>query len=119
MSARLKPKFCLVQKHKVFTIKNLGFNLAAIVNFWMVVTMLSAREALQKALQYCGNNQAELARRCGVKQPHVWKWVKAGRVPTERVPSVVKATQGQVKAHELRPDLPEIFPPPDPIPHSA
>ena len=35
-------------------------------------------EALLKALKVCGDNQSELARRCGVKQPHVWKWIKAG-----------------------------------------
>ncbi|TBW12641.1 helix-turn-helix domain-containing protein [Azotobacter chroococcum subsp. isscasi] len=73
---------------------------------------ISAREALEKALEYCGNNQSELARRCGVRQPHVWKWLKAGRVPAERVPAVVRATDGAVQAHELRPDLPELFPVP-------
>lgn len=67
------------------------------------------REALSKAIRACGNNQSELARRCGVKQPHVWKWIKAGRVPTERVHAVVRATEGKVQAHELRPDLPELF----------
>nr|WP_241494480.1 YdaS family helix-turn-helix protein [Pseudomonas fuscovaginae] len=60
----------------------------------------------------CGNNQSELARRCGVKQPHVWKWLKAGRVPTERVLAVSRATAGAVRPHELRPDLPDIFPVP-------
>ncbi|TBW37530.1 helix-turn-helix domain-containing protein [Azotobacter chroococcum] len=73
---------------------------------------ISAREALEKALKHCGNNQSELARRCGVRQPHVWKWIKAGRVPAERVPAVVRATDGIVQAHELRPDLPELFPVP-------
>jgi DNA-binding transcriptional regulator YdaS (Cro superfamily) len=71
------------------------------------------REALAKAIAVCGNNQSELARRCGVKQPHVWKWIKAGRVPTERVHSVSRATSGKVQPYELRPDLPEIFPSPE------
>ncbi|MFK7702894.1 transcriptional regulator [Pseudomonas caspiana] len=71
------------------------------------------QEALGRAVKACGDNQSELARRCGVKQPHVWKWLKAGRVPTERVHSVVRATDGLVQAHELRPDLPEIFPVPE------
>ncbi|MBU0565084.1 MAG: helix-turn-helix domain-containing protein [Gammaproteobacteria bacterium] len=69
-------------------------------------------EALARALTLCGENQSELARRCGVKQPHVWKWLRSGRVPAERVPAVVRAVDGQVKAHELRPDLPELFPAP-------
>lgn len=72
-------------------------------------------EALLKALKVCGDNQSELARRCGVKQPHVWKWIKAGRVPTERVHAVSRASGGKVQPHELRPDLPEIFPAPGEI----
>ena len=70
------------------------------------------REALEKAVKVCGNNQSELARRCGVKQPHVWKWIKSGRVPVERVHSVARATGGMVRPHELRPDLPVLFPAP-------
>lgn len=68
--------------------------------------------ALMRVLEVCGNNQSELARRCDVKQPHVWKWLKAGRVPTERVHAVARASGGLVQPHELRPDLPEIFPAP-------
>lgn len=71
-----------------------------------------AAAALQRVLDACGGNQSELARRCGVKQPHVWKWLKAGRVPTERVHSVARASGGQVMPHELRPDLPDLFPAP-------
>lgn len=69
-------------------------------------------EALQRALEACGGNQSELARRCNVKQPHVWKWIKAGRVPTERVHAVARASEGKVLPHELRPDLPDLFPAP-------
>ncbi|WP_368373240.1 transcriptional regulator [Pseudomonas brassicacearum] len=72
----------------------------------------SPLDALNRALQVCGNNQSELARRCGVKQPHVWKWLKAGRVPTERVLAVSRASGGTVLPHELRPDLSDIFPAP-------
>ncbi|WP_447789176.1 YdaS family helix-turn-helix protein [Pseudomonas farris] len=68
--------------------------------------------ALLRVLEVCGNNQSELARRCNVKQPHVWKWLKAGRVPTERVHSVARASGGKVLPHELRPDLPDLFPAP-------
>ncbi|MBV4472511.1 transcriptional regulator [Pseudomonas siliginis] len=70
------------------------------------------RQALDKVITICGNNQSELARRCNVKQPHVWKWVKAGRVPTERVHAVARASHGKVLPHELRPDLPDLFPAP-------
>lgn len=73
----------------------------------------SSHAALKRVLAVCGNNQSELARRCGVKQPHVWKWLKSGRVPTERVHAVSRASNGEVLPHELRPDLPEIFPAPE------
>lgn len=73
---------------------------------------LEAGAALLRVLEVCGNNQSELARRCNVKQPHVWKWLKAGRVPTERVHSVARASGGKVLPHELRPDLPDLFPAP-------
>jgi len=79
------------------------------------------REALEKALELCGNSQSELARRVGgtVKQPHVWKWIRAGRVPVERVPAVSRATGGQVLPHQLRPDLPDVFPAPSSIDAAA
>jgi len=73
---------------------------------------LAASAALLRALEACDGNQSELARRCGVKQPHVWKWLKSGRVPTERVHAVARASGGKVMPHELRPDLPDLFPVP-------
>lgn len=71
------------------------------------------RQSLGRVLEICGS-QSELARRVGgtVKQSHVWKWVRSGRVPAERVPAVSRATSGQVLPHELRPDLPDLFPAP-------
>lgn len=79
----------------------------------------SQLQALNRALAACGNNQSELARRCGVKQPHVWKWLKSGRVPTERVLAVSRATGGLVLPYELRPDLKDIFPAPSECSASA
>lgn len=72
------------------------------------------REALDRCLALCGGSQSELARRVGgtVKQPHVWKWLRAGRVPAERVPAVCRAVGSAVLPHELRPDLPDLFPVP-------
>ena len=57
---------------------------------------------LQKACRLAGG-PAELARRCGVSRQAVHKWMR--RVPTERVPDIVRATDGGVSAHELRPDF--------------
>lgn len=76
------------------------------------------REALEKVLALCNGKQTELARRVGgtIKQPHVWKWLRAGRVPVERVPAVCRAVDNRVLPHELRPDLPDLFPVPDDVP---
>jgi DNA-binding transcriptional regulator YdaS (Cro superfamily) len=56
---------------------------------------------LERACRLVGS-PAEMARRCGVKPQAVDKWKK--RVPLERVPQIVRLTNGQVTAHELRPD---------------
>lgn len=78
-------------------------------------------EALTRVLQLCDNNQSELARRLGgtIKQSYVWKWIRAGKVPAERVPAVCKAVGNQVLPHELRPDLPDVFPIPDSLSEAA
>jgi DNA-binding transcriptional regulator YdaS (Cro superfamily) len=51
-------------------------------------------------------SQAELARRIGKKQAHVWNWLhRDAQVPAEAVLPIEAATAGQVTRHELRPDL--------------
>lgn len=61
--------------------------------------------ALQKAIAACGS-QAELARRIGKKQAHVWNWLNRDQsVPAEVVLSIERATDGAVTRHELRPDI--------------
>ena len=62
-------------------------------------------EGLQRAVSIAGS-QAELARRMGgkVKQQHISFWLK-GDLPAEQVRAVVAATDGEVSAHQLRPDL--------------
>ena len=57
---------------------------------------------IEKACRLAGS-AAELARRCKVSAQAVDKWKR--RVPTERVPDIVRATGGGVTAHELRPDF--------------
>lgn len=52
----------------------------------------------------CGG-QSELARRCHVKQGHVWYWLKVGRVPPQHCRSVANATNNQITVHDLRPDI--------------
>lgn len=64
---------------------------------------------IQKAIGIVGS-QEKLAAICGVTQPAVHKWLNGGKVAPERVSAIVEATNGVIKAHELRPDLPFLFP---------
>lgn len=64
---------------------------------------------LKKAIELAGG-QSALARLIGVKQGHIWHWLnKSKKVPAEYVIPIETALDGQVKRHELRPD---IYPPP-------
>jgi DNA-binding transcriptional regulator YdaS (Cro superfamily) len=63
---------------------------------------------VQRAVKIVGS-QAELARRCDVKQQSVWKWLKKGLVPAARVASVVKAVKGELSPEELCPTVSEII----------
>ncbi|WP_329909988.1 helix-turn-helix domain-containing protein [Serratia quinivorans] len=60
----------------------------------------------------CAGSQAALAKLCGVSQATVWKWRHGRRIRVEHVMEIVKATDGQIKPYELRPDIPAIFPHP-------
>lgn len=60
---------------------------------------------LQKAIKLAGS-QAELARRIGKKQAHIWNWLHRDKiVPAEAVLSIEAATEGQVSRYDLRPDI--------------
>lgn len=59
--------------------------------------------ALEKAIEVAGS-QAELARRIGKKQAHVWNWLHRDKiVPAEVVLAIEQATG--VTRYELRPDV--------------
>lgn len=67
--------------------------------------MLIAMDALNRAVGLL-SGQAGLASAIGVKQQHVWNWLnRDGRVPAEHCPAIEKATAGQVRCEELRPDV--------------
>lgn len=66
--------------------------------------------ALDRAIRAVGSGR-DLAKVLGVSPMAVSQWKKRG-IPVERVLAVVRATDGVVQAHELRPDLPDLFPPP-------
>lgn len=67
---------------------------------------------IKKAVDEAGG-QAALARLCGVSQPAVFRWLNGRRVKADYVMSIVKASNGKVFPHELRPDLPDVFPHPE------
>ncbi|WP_338011075.1 transcriptional regulator [Photorhabdus temperata] len=49
----------------------------------------------------------------GRSQSTVSDWLNGKKkVSPESVPSIVEITKGVVQPHELRPDLPKVFPPP-------
>lgn len=61
--------------------------------------------ALEKAVELLGS-QAELARKIGKKQAHVWNWLhRDRRVPADMAMKIETATDGRVTRHDLRPDL--------------
>ncbi|WP_072014143.1 transcriptional regulator [Pectobacterium odoriferum] len=64
---------------------------------------------IKKAIDAVGG-QAALARACSVSQPAVFRWLNGGRVKADYVMRIVRATNGVVQAHEIRPDLPDVFP---------
>ncbi|MFG1172136.1 transcriptional regulator [Erwiniaceae bacterium CAU 1747] len=69
-------------------------------------------EAIDRAIKVVGS-QKKFADRVGVSQPNVWYWLHGKkRVSPEKVPAIVEATGGEVLAHQIRPDLPELFPHP-------
>ena len=65
--------------------------------------------AIQDAVAIAGS-QSELARRIGVRQGYIWKWLRSKKVPAERVLAVEAATG--ISRHTLRPDV--FGPAPDP-----
>lgn len=56
---------------------------------------------LRQASKHAGG-PAKLAEAIGVSRQSLYLWDK---VPAERVPAIVEATQGRLSRHQLRPDL--------------
>lgn len=63
------------------------------------------RELIEKAIAILGS-QAKLAEACGVKQPSIWQAKETERCSAELAMAIERATEGQVTALSLRPDLP-------------
>lgn len=70
-------------------------------------------QSINSAIEIAGS-QKKLAEACGVKQPTVWAWLHGKKkVSAQNAARIEKVTSGEVKAHDIRPDLPELFPHPD------
>lgn len=70
---------------------------------------------IKKAITLVGT-QMGLAKACGVTQSAVQKWLHGkANVAPKNVKSVVEATKGVIQGYEIRPDLPDLFPPPDKV----
>lgn len=60
---------------------------------------------IKKAIEICGR-QKSLAEACGVSQQAVNKWVSGkNNMDVKYIPAIIKATNGEVKPQELRPDV--------------
>lgn len=72
------------------------------------------KNVIKTAIEIVGT-QKKLAEACGVTQAAVQKWsCGKAKVAPVNVTSLVKATNGEIQAHQIRPDLPNLFPNPYP-----
>ncbi|WP_432518845.1 helix-turn-helix domain-containing protein [Klebsiella pneumoniae] len=65
-------------------------------------------KTIQKAIDIAGS-QKKLADLCGVAQPTVWRWLHGGGIDARYVMKIVSATNGKIKAAEIRPDLSQLL----------
>lgn len=69
-------------------------------------------KAINLAIE-CVGSQQKLAEACGVKQPSVWAWLHGKKkVSAENAKRIEMATNGNVPAYQIRPDLTDLFPHP-------
>lgn len=61
-------------------------------------------DALRKSIEVLGG-QSALAESIGVVPQVVNNWVRRGNVPAEHCPGIEKATSGEVRCEDLRPDV--------------
>jgi len=61
-------------------------------------------KAIEKAISGIGSQQI-LAKQCGVSQHTVSLWLNGGKMDVKYIPAIIKATEGKVRAEDLRPDV--------------
>lgn len=62
------------------------------------------RDLIERAIALRGS-QAKLADACGVAQQSIWQAKEAGRCSADLAVAIHRATEGEVPAYALRPDL--------------
>ncbi|EPK6502075.1 TPA: helix-turn-helix domain-containing protein [Klebsiella quasipneumoniae subsp. quasipneumoniae] len=68
---------------------------------------------IAKAIEIAGS-QTKLAQLVGVSQVSVCRWLnEKKKVSPERVHALSDATGNAIKPHQIRPDLPMLFPHPE------
>ena len=73
-------------------------------SFNLITKGIKMSEGIRTAIQICGS-QALVAKACGVSQPTVFKWLSGGKMDVKHIPEIIKATEGKVRAEDLRPDV--------------
>ena len=67
--------------------------------------MTTSQHAIRRACEAVGG-QAALAELVGVSPQAVHQWIAGARqVPAERCPEIERATAGEVRCEQLRPDV--------------
>ena len=67
-------------------------------------------KAIKRAIDIVGSQQ-KLAEACLLKQPSVWAWLHGKKkVSAENAKRIEKATNGEIPAYQVRPDLTDLFP---------
>jgi hypothetical protein len=79
---------------------DIGLNILTLLVAFAYYRCMNA-SPLEKAVSLIGTYRLAMA--VGVKHPTIHSWLRAGRVPAERVLAVEAATG--VSRHELRPDI--------------
>ncbi|MCQ3017992.1 MULTISPECIES: YdaS family helix-turn-helix protein [Pseudomonas syringae group] len=71
-------------------------------------------DLILRVAEEAGKSPSQLARECEISPQRLFNWRHRG-VPVAQVRPLAKALSGAILPHELRPDLPEIFPAPESI----
>ncbi|PHI31058.1 transcriptional regulator [Budvicia aquatica] len=75
--------------------------------------MFHTKTPIEEAV-YIAGGQTALAKKVGVTQGAVWKWVRGlKKISPVNAVAISNAVGGVVKPYELRPDIPSVFPHPD------